>query len=336
MPMGEMHVVLLSYEGGQVFVLRVLLVMMLSAGCGDESDHLSEEGETYIYTHDNAERRGKLSLNASTQLPQATTTVYTESFYADVTASDRVQIIFLIEDSAEMAKARQKLSTALTALLQHIINGNWSIAVTTLHSASYPQATITKYKDSFDYEKKFAQAVTDLKQAGATEGKAAENSVRAFVIVTDKDLTSETRANVEEMLAEGGNNRVYALLNIDGGSSALIDWRDAQGQKIVNRYASLALEDYTLSLQEMSRDLASVLRSNFFLRGYRSLEGRQVAFSGDYFDAKVVWNPSRSGQTGHIGSDNLRRGESKASRTFFIDSKLPAGMCIDVKYSIER
>lgn len=317
-------------------MLRILLLLMLSAACGDEDNHLSEEGETYLYTHDNADQRGKLSLSASTQLPQATTTVYTESFYADVTASDRVQIIFLIEDTAEMAQSRQKLSTALAALLQHVINSNWSIAVTTLHSASSPQATITKYKDSFDYEKKFSQAVTDLKQVGGAKHKAAENGVRAFIIVTDKDLSQQTRANVEKLLAEGGNNRVYALLDVASGSSALLDWRDAQGQKIINRYASLALEDYTLPLREMSRDLASILRGNFFLRGYRSLEGRRVAFSGDYFDAKVVWNPSRSGQTGHIGSDNLQRGENKTARTFFIDSKLPAGMCIDVKYSIER
>lgn len=319
-----------------MFVLRVLLLLVLSAACGGDGDQINGEEETYIYTHGNAESREKLSLSASTQLPNATTTMYTESFYADVTASDRLQIVFLIDDTAEMAESRQKLSTALAAMLKHVINSNWSIAVTTLHISSYPQATITKYKDSFDYEKKFAQAVTDLKQVTGAERKQAKDSVRAFVIVTDKDLTADIRYNVEKMLTEKGNNRVYALLNIEGGSSAFIDWSDSQGQKIVNRYASITMEDYALPLQEMSRDLASMLRSSFFLRGYRSLEGRHVAFNGDYLDAKVAWNPSRSGQTGHISSDSLQRGDDKAAHTFFINSKLPAGMCIDVKYSIER
>ncbi len=320
-----------------MFILRILLLLMLTAACGDDGDHHPTEPEaTYVYTHANAESREKLSLSASTQLPDVTTTVYTESFYADVTASDRLQIIFLIEDAAEMAAAREKLSMALAALLKHVINSNWSIAVTTLHSALYPQATITKYKDSFDYEEKFARAVMDLQQVTGAEHEAAKDGVRAFVIVTDKDLTQEIRHNVEKILAKGGNNRVYALLDTENGSSALIDWHDTQGQKVINRYASITMADYALPLQEMSHDLAAVLRSNFFLRGYRSLEGRQVAFSGDYFDAKVAWNPNRSGQTGHIGSDNLQWNEHEDTRTFFVNSKLPAGLCIDVKYSIER
>ena len=322
--------------GGRVLVLRVLLWLVLSTACGDDDDYINEAEDTYIYTQGNAESRGPLSLSASTYLPHATTTVYTESFYAEVTASDRLQIIFLIDDTTEMAESRQKLSTTLAAMLKHVINSNWSIAVTTLHAASSPQVTITKYQDSFDYEKKFAQAVTDLKQAPGAARQPAQDSVRAFVIVTDKDLTAATRHNVDKMLAEGGNNRVYALLNTAGGSSAFIDWRDAQGQKIVNRYAAMTMADYALPLQEMSHDLASVLRSNFFLRGYRSLEGRHVVFSGDYLDAKVVWNPSRSGQTGHLSSNSLVRGDNQAARTVFINSKLPAGMCIDVKYSIER
>lgn len=316
-------------------MVRVLLLLMLSVACGDDG-HIDVEEETYIYTQDNAESRKRLSLSASTELPSATTIMYTESLYADVTASDHLQIIFLIDDDVTMAKPRQKLSTALAALLKHVINSYWSIAVTTLHTTLQPRATITKYKDSFDYEKKFAQAVMDLKQVTNAELETAKDSIRAFVIMTDKDLTPEIRQHIEAMLALSINKRVYALLNSDNGSSALIDWRDAEGQKVINRYASITMEDYTLPLLEMSRDLASVLRSNFFLRGYRSLEGQQVVFSGDYFDAKVVWNPSRSGQTGHIGTGNLQQVEDRAARTFFVNSKLPNGMCIDVKYSIER
>ena len=331
-----MHVVSIELSGGHVFVLRILLLLALSTACGDEEHHVGEEEEIYIYTTGNAESRKQLSLSASTQLPSVTTTTYTESLYADVTASDRLQIIFLIDDNVEMAKSRQKLSSTLAALLKHVINSNWSIAVTTLHATYQPQATITKYEDSFDYEKKFTEAVMDLKQAASAGRKAAKDSIRAFVIVTNSDLTSEIRQNIERMLEEGGNRRVYALLDTSEDSSAFIDWHDAQGEKVINRYASITMKDYALPLQEMSRDLASVLRSNFFLRGYRSLEGRQVVFNGDYFNAKVAWNPSRSGQTGHVNHESLQQGEDKDSRTFFINSKLTSGTCLDIKYSIER
>ena len=198
--------------------------------------------------------------------------IYTESSYADVTASDRLQIVFLVDDSETMDKQRQKLSTTLAAMLKHVINSNWSIAVTTLHAQNYPQASITKYEDSFDYEKKFSQAVMDLQQVTRSKYDNQE-SVRAYVIVTDQDLTQDTRINVENMLTMGNNNRVYALLDTDGNSDAFLAWRDTNGEKVINRYASLTMEDYALPLQEMSRDLASVLRSNFFLRGYRALEG---------------------------------------------------------------
>ena len=311
-----------------------MLFLGMLVACGDD-DYVANDEEQYIYTAGNAESRGSLALRASAPFPSIARPIYTESLYADVTASDRLQIVFLVDDSATMTKVRQKLSTSLSALLKHVINSNWSIAVTTLHAQSYPRASITKYQDSFDYEKKFARAVMDLQQT-TRSSHDNEESVRAFVIVTDSDLTQATQVNVENMLATGNNNRVYALLDTDNNSSDFITWRDAQDEKVINRYASLAIEDYALPLQEISRDLASVLRSNFFLRGYRALEGWQMVFSGHYFDAKVAWNPSRSGQTGHVGDESLKPSSHKDTRTVFINSKLPKGMCVDMRYSVGR
>ncbi len=315
---------------------HIMLILGLLVACGDDDAYLDEDGDIpYIYTTGNAESRRQLSLSSSAPLPNVATKIYTESLYADVTASDRVEIVFLVDDSATLTRTRQKLSTSLAAMLKHVINSNWSVAVTTLHAQNYPRAIITKYKNSFDYEKKFAQAVTDLTQITKTKSDN-EDSVRAFVIVTDADLASETRTNVEKMLEVGNNNRVYALLDTDGEGSALVAWQNAAGEKIIHRYASLRSEDFTLPLQEMSRDLASVLRSNFFLRGYRALEGWAMVFSGEYLDAEVAWNPSRSGRTGHVSHANLQVNKKKDARTVFINSKLPAGMCLDMRYSIAR
>ena len=61
-----------------------------------------------------------------------------------------------------------------------------------------------------------------------------------------------------------------------------------------------------------------------------------MVFSGHYFDAKVAWNPSRSGQTGHVANDSVKLSERNNSRTIFINSKLPRGMCIDMRYSVGR
>ena len=324
---------------------RMILLAVLLSACGDE-EHVAGEDydeEVYIYTASNAEHRKGLSLQASASLPgiepqgyyDFKKKFYTESVYADVTASDRLQLVFLLDDSSALVKERQKLATALPAILKHVINSNWSIAVTTLHAASYPQTTINKYKHSFTYEKLFSQAVTTLSQAAAADDGEAKDSVRAFVILTDGSLTAATRHNMESMLASGYINRVYALLDTEGGSSSFIEWSNARGEKVINRYASLAVDDYSLPLQEMSSDLASVLRSNFFLRGYRSLEGRQVAFEGDYLDAKVAVNPSRSGRTGHINTDNIVRSKDRNARSIFVNSKLPKGMCLDVKYHID-
>ena len=320
---------------------HMMLLAMLLFACGDEhADSENYDEEVYIYTASNAESRKALSLQASAPSSGLAAKgyhdyrakFYTESIYADVTASDRLQLVFLLDDAAALGKERQKLAAALPAMLKHVINSDWSIAVTTLHAAAYPQATISKYEHSFDYEQLFSQAVTALPQAAAADGGEAQDTVRAFVLLTNGALTSETRHNVEKMLTSGYINRVYALLDTEGRSSSFIDWRDARGQKVINRYASLAMEDYSLPLQEMSRDLASVLRSNFFLRGYRSLEGRQVTFDGDYLQAKVAVNPSRSGQTGHVHPDNIVRGHDKNARHIFINSRLTKGMCLDVKY----
>ena len=324
---------------------RVILLAALLFACGDE-DHIASadyEEEVYIYTASNAESRKTLSLQASAQSPGVApngypdyrTQFYTESIYADVIASDRLQLVFLLDDSTTLAKERQKLATALPAMLKHIINSNWSIAVTTLHTAAYPQTTIDKYKHSFAYEKLFSQAVTTLSQAAAADDGEAKDTVRAFVLLTNGALTPETRRNIENMLASGHINRVYALLDTQGSSRSFIEWRNTRGEKVVNRYASLAIDDYSLPLQEMSSDLASVLRSNFFLRGYRSLEGGQVTFVGDYLNAKVAVNPSRSGRIGHISTDNIVHSKDKNAHNIFINSRLPKGMCLEVKYHID-
>ena len=321
---------------------RMILLALLLFACGDD-EHVAGEDydeEVYIYTANNAENRRKLSLQSSASSEIAShsyrdfrTKFYTESIYADVNASDRLQLVFLLDDSAALVKERQKLATALPAMLKHVINSNWSIAVTTLHAASYPQPTISKYEHSFAYEKLFSQAVTTLSQAAAADSDEAKDTVRAFILLTDDALSSETRHNVEKMLASGYINRVYALLDTEGRSSSFIDWRNARGEKVINRYASLAMEDYSLPLQEMSSDLASVLRSNFFLRGYRRLEGRIINFNGDYLNAKVAVNPSRSGQLGHVNPNNIVRSKDKNARNIFINSRLPKGMCLDIKYS---
>ena len=170
-------------------MLRILLMGAMLLACGDDGYVNDDEEEQYIYTSGNAENRRRLRLNASPDFASMASHVYTESLYADVTASDRVQIVFLVDDSETMSKPRQKLSTALAAMLKQVINSNWSIAVTTLHAQNYPQASITKYEDSFDYEKKFSQAVMDLQQITRTKYDNKE-SVRAYVIVTDKDLNA--------------------------------------------------------------------------------------------------------------------------------------------------
>lgn len=316
-------------------MLRLLMLTLLLLSCGDDSNIPPEEVDESIYTSSNAESRRALVINSSAPLPSPRAKLYTESFYADVTPSDHLKITFLVDDSETMTTYRQKLSTSISAVLKHVINSNWSIAVTTLQATSYPKATISKYKNTFDYKKEFAQSVLTLQQTDADSREEKDGTIRAFIIVTNEDLTTEIRTNVEKMLSSEHIKRVYALLNTEGKSNSFISWSNSQGERVINRYGSLHIDNLDLPLQEISRDMAAVLRSNFLLRGYRSLEGNYVKFDGDYLNAKVAWNPSRSGQTGHVSESILNRDTDKADRRFFIDSRLPAGLCIDVQYSID-
>ena len=92
--------------------------------------------------------------------------------YAEVTAADVVEIVLLV-DSELAAEQQEKLAKGVDALLKHIINSNWHLAVADLAATAYPTKFITKYANYADYGQQFAAALGADQETGSAPDTAA-------------------------------------------------------------------------------------------------------------------------------------------------------------------
>ena len=264
-------------------MIRSTLIVLFIAGCGSEFD--VRDTKTVAVRELSKELQTNASPDAT--LP-ADKILYTESFYADVTPGDKLKIIFLIDNDKSLADIRAKLATTITDTLHHVINSNWSIAVTTLQTKQYPAKLATKYENTFDYKDLYEKAVKELQEAKSA-GDEEKDTIRAFIIVTDKDLEPETRETLDRIIGNDHINLVYGLLNAKDNKS-FIGWQGTDDKPILSRYGNIEMEDYREMMQEISADIAIALRSNFFLSGYRELQiygGQHRTFDDDYIDIKA-------------------------------------------------
>lgn len=304
--------------------MKQVFVVLFLFGCGTELDVRNTK------TIAVKEVSKELWVNAiPNDTPPVDKIVYTESFYADVTPSDKLEIIFLIDNDKSLADVRAKLKSTIADTLHHIINSNWSVAVTTLQAKQYPAQLATKYENAFDYDDLYAKAVEELKEEKSA-GKEEKDTIRAFIIVTNKDLELETRETLDKVIGDDHINLVYGLLNTKDNKN-FIGWKRTDDEPVLNRYGNIELEDYREMMQEISADISLSLRSNFWLKGYKDLDDVMQIFDRDYIDIRASSDPDRKIEHGHVAEDIY---SITAQRRVFIDAYLPEGMCFDMDYTV--
>lgn len=323
-------------------MLKILVTFFIVVGCGIDIDK-PEVDELTIAT-DSSNVQLKVEKNAALADPPAGKKKYTEAIYADVDPSDNLKIVFLVDNSEEMAEARKELALEIDSLLKDIINSNWRIAVTVLGSQIFPSDLVAKNPtrqtnsrgNGFnapapDYETAFTKAINNLREARA--GRKTDEALTVFVIVSNKDLDQTTESSLNNMLTNSRNKLVFALLDLEDkhqGSSKYLDWRDTDDKQIIDRYGSINREDYSKMLEEFSKHTAEVLRRIFYLKGYYSFERMRYFYQGGKLISRIAVDP-----------DNKHKGQI-AEGTFTIDDRLiltdanlPVGMCLEFDYFVD-
>ena len=258
--------------------LVVYILLVTSIACRGGASNRDSSAATVVVGDGNA--AGAIQEQSQGSLP-SDYEKFTFSTYAEVTAADVVEIVLLV-DSELAEEQKEKLAKGIDALLKHIINSNWNIAVADLEATAYPTKFITKYANYADYSKQFSAAIGVGKGAGETpdtEGQAPDAdqlaglnprqpqaaTLRVFIIVTAKSFSDTKLEESKVVIADEEDvhlTKVYAILNTEEGLDGFLNWKNEQDKSMINRYGSLQ-SDYKRVLEEFSADIANTLRGVF-------------------------------------------------------------------------
>lgn len=325
-------------------MLKILVTFFILVSCGDETKdpHPEIDGLTIATNSANNKAVELTVVDEGTLYLPPDKKKYTEAIYADVDPSDNLKIIFLVDNSKEMAEHRKKLALEIDSFLKEVINSNWRIAVTTLGSQIFPEDIIAKnpdttsYANAPDYEAKFDKAINNLRQA--TADRKTDDGLTVFIIVTNNDLDQPTEDSLNKLLAGSRDKLVFALLDTEDkhqGSSKYLDWRDSEDRQIIDRYGSINMENYQMMLEEFSQHTAEFLKRSFYLKGYYSsrYSGRGIPQNlrayqqGEDLIMRIVVDPLTD-LDGKIPNDSF----DLSNRRILTDARLPTGMCLEIDY----
>ena len=273
----------------------------------------------------------------------------TFSTYAEVTAADVLEIVVRVDNELDTQR-KEKLAAGIDALLKHVINSSWNIAVTELDTTAYPTQFITKYANYADYGKQFAAALgvsevaseqtTDPQQKQAPEQKQLTPTLppppnvalRAFILVTAQSLAETKLATDKAVLADTEDalpTKVYAILNTADGIDDYLNWKNARDKNVLSRYGSLQA-DYAKMLEDFSADIANTLRGIFTVpltsSGAEDVAIAQLKVFNAPETAEDKEAKDKEAKEGFIHDSHYK---VKAGR-IFTRAKYVEGTCVDV------
>ncbi len=351
---------------GIIVWAAVWVLLVTSIACSSSSHSSRGSSDAVTMAVGNSDTAGAIREQPPGSLPDGYERL-TLSTYAEVSAVDVVEVVLLV-GSGLSTQQRENLAKGIDALLKHIINSNWSIAVADLEATALPTKFITKYKNYADYSQQFAAALGVGKEVEVADDRAepapaAEQlpsaqqpllpakqpllpaqqlekfaphrtvMLRAFIIVTNKNFSETKLAENKVILAEEANaaplTRVYAILHTEDGLDDYLNWKNAEGKHTLSRYGSL-LTNYKSMLEDFSADIANVLRGVFFVPPVPQQAGSQAS-DADVAIAQIkVFNAPASEQ------EETQEGFIHAShyqvkkRRIFTQAQFVEGVCVDI------
>lgn len=246
-----------------------------------------------------------------------------------------LDILLVIDNSGSMRPIQLKLQKNLANLLEAIADSNWQIAVIGTKRADCLQRTVIN-KNTNNYQQEYASLV-DLGASGDGEylvysairgldnicdgqqDKAwlRDGSSIAVLMVTDQDnecgarfpLPNNARCSLDDLrthldkLRPNGNARVYGL--VDTNNASLDRWQDFS---IFSSYGSVFSQSYDHILQDISRDVSTMLLDQFRLESLPIADSVTVEVDGDRLESNEY---SVSGQNivfdqGYLPEENTK------------------------------
>ncbi|MGE0173576.1 MAG: hypothetical protein AB7T49_12335 [Oligoflexales bacterium] len=225
---------------------------------------------------------------------------YTDTF-EQAAVTGIVDILIIVDNSGSMAEEQQNLSTKLDPILSYLTNTDWQIGVVTTDAGSNCMRAVIK-KGEANIDTRFQQAIQAGTNGASNERGVYQamkglscttpswvrsNSTLAVLIISDEDNCSkgcssnsgELPANLLKRISDpapaglgrtiGTQARVYGLIWHPGETCSTGENVGTQYAQAISlssgTYGSICSADYTSTLQTMSANIASILKSQFSL-----------------------------------------------------------------------
>ena len=240
----------------------------------------------------------------------------TEIFAADAAATDKLDILLIIDGSQSMGEERAKIARKLEPLLEHIKARDWQIGIASTDMTSCFAAIVNATTP--DYQDVYRQAIDDIQPANAEQAiymtirglqgmpivenntcddnnpqyLVREDSAIGVLIITDEDHQCLSDQSQFELGCEIQDlydflslirmphitAKVYGWLNASKNAKFLA-WRDEGGETIFTRYQPYNTSNYDTILQAISSDLSAIVQYKYKLQKKHDDEAAEVVIT---------------------------------------------------------
>ena len=242
----------------------------------------------------------------------------TETFAYNASATDKLDILLIIDNSDSMSEERAKVARKLESLLKHIKERDWQIGIASTDMTSCFAAIINA--KTHDYQNVYRQAIDDIKPANAEQViymtirglkgmpvvdnntcddtkpqyLVREDSAIGILIITNEDhqcISSKSEIDqgceIQDLydflsLVRIPNitAKVYGFLNANKNDKFL-EWRDEGGETIFTRYEPYNISNYDTILKAISSDLSAIVQYKYKLQKKHDDEASEVVITFD-------------------------------------------------------
>ncbi len=281
----------------------------------------------------------------------------TETFAVNVAASDKLDILLVVDGSDSMREERAKIARKLEPLLEYVKERDWQIGIASTDMVSCFAAIINAKTP--DYQDVYRQAIDTIKPANAEQAVymvirglrgmpvvdanntcddnkpqrlVRENSAIGILIITDEDhqcaeILKQTAAEGCEIQDLYDNIKLRGIPNVTVRVYGFLDetdkflaWRDESGESVFTRHEPYNTDDYDTLLKAISSDLSAIVQYKYKLQEKHDGEAATVVISDD------------SGTTRTLGQSEYGIVDKK----LFILTTLPTNTSsIEVTYSYQ-
>ena len=266
------------------------------------------------------------SFNSNLNPDDISGELYQETFEPDTSATDKLDVLLIIDGSDSMSNQRAEIARKLTPLLEHIKARDWQIGITSTDMTSCFAAIINAQTPN--YQEVYRQAIDNIKPSNSEQAifmtlkglrgmpvadanntcddnnpqyLVRQGSAIGILIITDEDHQCDATIGGADAGCEiqdlydflsiirlpHKTAKVYGFLN-SSNNDKFLAWKDDGGEPIFTRHEPHDTGSYDTILKAISSDLSGIVQYKYTLAHAHDDEAAEVVINYDGGKSRIL------------------------------------------------